>query len=105
MSSVVVSLLHENCPYKETQGVDFEFKQLGEDRVKEDRLLCDLLLQHVEYLLSSCCSYKGLTLFSECVEGQGNLGETCNEGVIKIAESMKRANILNTFWGRPVTDS
>ena len=73
--------------------------------MKEDRLLHNLLLQRVKRLLSGHCPYEGLPLFGEHVEGQGNPGEPCDEGVIKIAESMKRVNVLNTFQGRPVMDS
>ena len=72
--------------------------------MEEDRLLCDFLLQHVKCLLGCCCSYEGLPLFGECVEGQGYLGESCDEGTIKVTESMKGADVLNTSRGRPVVN-
>ena len=65
--------------------------------MKEDRLLCNFPLQCVERLLGCCCPYKGLPLLGECIEGQGYLGESCDEGMIEVTGSMKRADILNTI--------
>ena len=84
---------------------NLELELSSEDGVKEDRLLRNFALQHVESFLGCHCPYEGLPLFSERIEGQGYFGKPCNESPVKIAESVKGADILNAFRGRPIANS
>ena len=63
----------------------------------------DAAFQGVKCSLCGLCPFELAALFCQGIEGQCNFGEACNKGAIKIAKTMKRADILYAFGGRPVS--
>src|SRR6266404_7802731 len=102
MVFVVFASLEEDRAYCESVCVYFEFEQLVQFQLFQDRFCCYSSSEVVESLLFLRFPCPFDVFASELVQWSCDVGKASNEGSIEIAETKEGMDIFDGFWDGPV---